>query len=460
MNMATSSSSTTKSSDLYSRLQPWIVSLSSALFFFFVFMQVNMFNALAPALIKTFNIDAAALGRLSASYFYATVLFLIPAGMILDRFSMRRIIIVMMSITVVSTFWFAMAPTFTQAFIARFIVGICGAFCLLSSVRLASRWFPPRRMALIVGLIVTMAMIGGMVAQTPLTIITDSIGWRKSMGYDALLGLFLLMIIVWQVKDHPPGMDAKALAHDVIKWSGLGKAFGKTLMNPQNWLAGLYTSLMNLPVFLLGAAWGVLYLVQIHNFSRKEASLITSMIFFGLIIGSPLIGWISDRLRRRKLPMIICAVISLALIAMIMYVPHISLLGFIVLFFLLGLIISGQIISYALVAESNPASLTGTAEGLASVLIMSGGFTIQLFPLLLDRNWNHLVVNGIPQYSLHDYRSAMMIMPIAFAISLVTALFLRETYCKSLIQNTEETQKSNWDNVHKDSMKQDAISGL
>lgn len=420
--------------------QAWWVTLSSALFFFFVFMQVNMFNALAPALINTFHIDAAALGKLSASYFYATVLFLFPAGMILDRYSTRKIIITAMFVTVACTYWFALAPNFGQAFAARFIVGICGAFCLLSSVRLASRWFPPQRMALVVGLIVTMAMIGGMVAQTPLTVFTDHFGWRKTMVYDATLGLLILFIIFWKVKDHPAGREHLD-AHHALKWVDLGKAIAKTVTNPQNWLAGLYTSLMNLPVFLLGAVWGVLYLTQIHHFSRADASMITSMIFFGLIFGSPLVGWISDRLCKRKLPMISCAIISIALIFLIMYVPHFTFSELIVLFFLLGLVISGQIISYALIAESNPRHLTGAAEGLGSVIIMSGGFTIQVFPMLLDLNWNHSVINQIPQYSLRDFHLALMIMPVAFVLSLIIALMIRETNCKSVETEANSTYR-------------------
>ena len=75
------------------RFQSWVVCFSATLFFFFEFMQINMFNALDTALIKTFHMSAIQLGHLSANYFYATVIFLFPAGMILDRISTRKVII-------------------------------------------------------------------------------------------------------------------------------------------------------------------------------------------------------------------------------------------------------------------------------------------------------------------------------------------------------------------------------
>ena len=132
-------------------LQPWIVCFSAALFFFFEFMQVNMFNALDPALIKTFHMSAIQLGHLSANYFYANVIFLFPAGMILDRISTRKAIVAAMLASVLCTFGFALSHAVWQAEICRFMTGIGGSFCLLSSVRLASRWFDSKQLALVIG---------------------------------------------------------------------------------------------------------------------------------------------------------------------------------------------------------------------------------------------------------------------------------------------------------------------
>jgi hypothetical protein len=36
-------------------------------------------------------------------------------------------------------------------------------------------------MALVVGVVVTMAMVGGILAQTPLALLTQNIGWRMAM---------------------------------------------------------------------------------------------------------------------------------------------------------------------------------------------------------------------------------------------------------------------------------------
>lgn len=212
-------------------------------------------------------------------------------------------------------------------------------------------------------------------------------------------------------------------------------------MNIQNWLAGLFVSLVNLPLMLLGSTWGGFYLTQTQHLSSIDASFVDSLLFFGMIIGSPVVGWISDKARQRKMPMIFGTIASLIIILAIMYLPNLSYDSLAILFFMLGFAISSQIIGYPLVAESNPSILTGTSEGLASVLIMSGGFLIPVFPMLLNLHWNHAMKNGIPQYALHNYHLAFLIMPIAFLIALIAAFLVKETRCRSFEESQEDIKK-------------------
>ena len=128
--------------------------------------------------------------------------------------------------------------------------------------------------------------------------------------------------------------------------------------------------------------------------------------------------------------MIICGFISLLLILLIMFMPQLTVSMSMLLFFLLGFFTSAQIISYPLIAESNSPALTGTAEGIASALIMAGGFTQPFFGWLLDVRWDHTIVNALPIYSKNDYLLAMSIMPIAFVLAILVVFKIKETYCK------------------------------
>ncbi len=408
--------------------QAWVVCLSAALFFFYVFIQMNVFNALDPALIRTFHMPTSELGHLAAAYFYTNVLLLFPAGILLDRLSTKTVIMVSMAIAVIATLLFSMVTSVWQAEMCRALIGVGGAFCLLSNVRLATRWFPPKRMAYVIGIIVTMAMIGGMIAQTPFTLLTDHFGWRHAMLADGLLGCILFAVIAVFVKDFPPGKEKLFQEqHQQLLTIGFWKALFFAIRNWQNWLAGIYASLINLPIFIF-AAWGSLYLVETQHLSRDQASLVISFIFVGMIVGSPFVGWISDYFKRRKTPMVVGAVACLAVVLVIMLIPHLSFIDMIILFFALGFASSSQILGYALVAESNPESITATAEALAATLIMAGGWLIPLFSALLNWHWKHVMQLQIPLYSRSEFEIALSLLPIGFLIALIASLSVTETF--------------------------------
>ena len=314
----------------------------------------------------------------------------------------------------------------------RIFIGLAGAFAFICSAKIAANWFKPERMAFVIGIIVTMAMAGGLVSQTPLTLLSRHYGWRDAMIYVGFLGVIITLLIWIFAKNNPKSYEEaiekqRQELSSIGFWSSLGRVFS----NSQNWFAGLYTSLLNLPTFLLGAIWGIAYLSQVHNFSEILSSGITAMIFIGMAIGSPLFGAVSDRMKKRRLPMIIGAVLCLITILLIMY-TNASAWVYFVLFFCLGFTSGAQVIGYPAVAESNSSSVTGTALAIASTLIMAGGFTETLFGWMMHFEGPFKIVNGIHIYSAHSYSLPMLIMPIAMVVSVIMALLFKETHARSI----------------------------
>lgn len=423
-------SSLTRDHLSFSKIQPWLVCLSAALFFFYEFIQMGMFNSISQELMHDFSINAGQLGFLSATYFYADVIFLLFAGVLVDRMSIRVIILSAMIMVVMSTITFAFSQSFQLAAFSHFVAGIGNAFCFLSCIKLATRWFPSPRLALVIGIIITIAMAGGIVAQTPFAILVHAMGWRTAVLMNAILGAVITLLIYLFVYDYPKQRLHKTIS-EIASHPSVGKSIILALSNKQNSLAGIYTCLLNLPIILLGALWGTLYLTQVHHLQKTQASLVATMVFLGTIIGSPFVGWFSDFIGRRRLLMIWGALLSLFVLIIIMFIPILHFATLLILFLLLGIFTSTQIISYPLIAESNPRHLTGTSTSLASILIMGGGAIFQpLFGWLIDLHWDQTLVQGVPLYSASNYLYGMAIMPIAFVVSLIAACCLRETYCQ------------------------------
>lgn len=399
----------------------WVVCLSAGLFFFYEFFQLNLFDVINQPLRDEFHLDAAALSWMSSTYLWANILFLLPAGLILDRYSTRMVILIAMSICVLSTIGFALTHSFVLACIYHFLSGIGNAFCFLSCVVLVSRWFPPQRQAFVIGCVVTMAFLGGMMAHTPLAYLNEHFGWRNALLIDGGIGIVLVLWILMVVKDKPDEQDSLFAQEKPVL------AFLPALLNKQNWLAGLYTSCLNLPILVLAALWGTSYLQVVFQQSPLAASNIVSLIFFGSMLGCPLMGWLSDHFGRRKPFMLWGAIAASLTLFPLFWGVALSETSLSLLFFALGFFTSTQVISYPLIAESNAAQQTGTATGIASMIIMGGGGIGQII-----FGWLMAYKAGMvsEHYRLADFQFAMLLFPASIFIGFLAAIFVRETFCK------------------------------
>lgn len=401
---------------------PWLVCFAATLFFFYEFIQGNMMASLVDVIMNDYQIKADKIGWLTSIYYVSNVLFLFVAGVVLDRFPIKRVILLAMSLCVISTFIFSWSESYYLTMLCRFLTGIGSAFCFLGPVRLAAQWFPPQRMALVTGAIVTMAMTGGMIAQYPLTLLIKQVGWRAAVHDVGMVGLAMLILMALWIKEKPQ----KKHHEDAEAHLSIINTAKKVYFNPLFLRAALYTSLMNMAIAVFGAMMGTAYLEKRLMLGAEQASLINSILFFGAIIGGPVIGAISDKSGKRLLPMKIGALLSLLVALMALYLP-IPYSMMMVLFFLLGFFTSAQVISYALVAENSPPAITATAVSVISILTQGGYILYQnLFTQLLVHYNGTGTETAASDYSLTAYQHAGLILPVGLVIALLVILNLKD----------------------------------
>lgn len=406
------------------RYLPWIVCFTASLFFAYELIQLHMLNAIAPMLLKDLSLSATQFGYLGATYLLADVIFLLPAGIILDRFSTRKVILTALLFCIVGTFLFSIANSFLVACLSHFLSGIGNAFCFLSCMILVSRWFEKERQALVIGLMITMGMLGAFLAQTPFSYLAQAFSWRQTLVLDGCIGLLIALLVVIFVRDHPSiNIRSKEKTSSPSYFHSLKLA----ISNKQNIASGLYTGFMNLPLMVISAVWGSLFLVQVHQFSLTNASFIVSMIAMGTIVGSPFFGWFSDRIGQRRPLMIGGAFAAVLVFSAILLVPVSSYSLFLALFFLLGFVTSSQVLGYAIITESNHPSVTGISQGIAAVIIMGFAMIMQPFSgWLIDLQWNGQMLNGNPIYQYSDFVRSFMIFPVGFIASLFLSISIQE----------------------------------
>jgi MFS family permease len=412
----------------------WFVTLSGATFFFYEFIQMNMFNSLSLSFEKSFTLTALQLGVVSAFYFIADSILLYPAGVLVDRFSSRRVLIIGMLMCIGASFSISCATNAWFLVLGRMLAGTASAFCLVTILRLASQWFPMSKMAEVTGVVITFGMIGGAVSQTPLVWLIHWVGWRHALQYIALMGVVFLVLIVCVVKDAPKHKRFAPLQSDdpslyVPFWAGLWFM----MKNKYNWLSGMYIASMNLPIMILAGLFGTQYLVQADGFTVEHASSASMMIFIGTIVGSSVFGFLTDRLKQHRMPMLVSAVLAFILFVVIIYLPHLTYETAVILFFLLGLITAAQIIGYPVARETNPQHRVGSAMGFISVMIMGAAGLLQpVVGWALKIGWDGKVLDGVHQYTVSDYRHALWVLVLGFVVSIYCAWRLPETYAKEL----------------------------
>ena len=404
----------------------WCVILAATLFSFYGQIQINLFNAISADLVQELNFNIKQLGYLVTFYFYGDILFLLPAGVLLDRFSVRKLLLVAFTASVVATCVFAMTSTFWLMSTARFIIGVACAFPMAAVMKLASRWFMSRQMALVIGVVGVVSTFGGVIAQTPLILLTKSLGWRYAVQIIATLGVILIVIQYFVVRDKPKELEKNGIEEQAqLKQLGLWNSLGIVITNKQNWLSGIYISLVNLPAFIFGA-WGTAYLTQARHLTPIQATAVTTMFFVGTIIGSPVVGLISDKAKSRKLPMIVGAILSFVALLTVMFSPDVPLWMLDCQFLFLGFAISVQIIGYPVITESNPRIFTAIATGIGSTLVMAGGMLIPVFVWLLDWSSSSVVVENVATYSLADFTRANYLMLIGLIVALLVSLLIKD----------------------------------
>lgn len=418
----------------------WLILVVPAAIYFF-----SYFHRIAPAvvaadLMRTFSITAAALGNLAAIYPYVFVLMALPAGSLADTLGPRRTLALGATTMGIGAALFGLAPVFGVAYVARLLVGLGASVILISFLRLAAEWFRPDEFATISGWGQTVGNVGALVAASPLAMLVEAIGWRQSFVMIGAVTLLLGLAALLFVRDRPEAMGLAPVnpgrAGGAPSLAEVLRGIPGVLANPWTWppvlaTTGVYASL----IAFLGL-WGVPYLNQVYGLPRVEAANYASLLALGIVVGAPLVGWLSDRwLRLRRLPFVAFTAIYAACWAFLvlpgeMRLP-VTLLG--PFFFLMGFASSGLVVVWSCVREVNDPAHVGIAIGFCNMPVFLGFALMQwLTGAILDRWWEGLIVGGARFYPASAYRAAFTLCLGVSLAALVLACLVKETRCQNI----------------------------
>lgn len=413
----------------YSKYLPWLVWTIAALFYGYEFCLQASIGVMVPDLMRDFQVTAGALGMLSSLYFYAYAGMQIPAGLLFDYLGPRRLLSFAIITCSLGAFCFAMSHSFTIAAIGRMLIGLGSAFAALGCMTLAANWFAPRQFSILTGLLLTMGMSGAIMGGKPLAGLVLELGWRQTLLEFALLGIGLSLLLWLVVRDHPTQETLRRQAEPTLP---LIPALLKVLKNKNNWMTSLYAGLMFAPTMAIADLWGVPFLMTQYSIGRPEAAELNSLIFLGWVVGSPLLGFISDHTGRRKPVLYTGSIFTLVCLSGLLYIPQ-SLFSAGILLFGFGFFSSGFLPAFSMMREHNPRHIRSTALGFMNCLNMIGGAILQqLIGYLLDLRWQGALVDGIRSYQTENYIYALSTVTAVVVIAIALLPFVKESYGRDI----------------------------
>lgn len=129
-------------------------------------------------------------------------------GMLTDRFGPRLVYSVLLAVCSIPCFMFALADTFLQAAVARFLIGFIGAGFVIG-IRLVSEWFPHNQLGTAEGIYGGWGNFGSAAAAFSLPTLAIMFGgengWRYATAITGLMSLLFSVVFYLNVTDTPKG---------------------------------------------------------------------------------------------------------------------------------------------------------------------------------------------------------------------------------------------------------------
>src|SRR3954463_5124871 len=220
-------------------------------------------------LMRDLAIGPEALGALTGAFFFGFSAMQIPCGVLFDYFGPRRTVACMLILATIGAAIFTLAPSWPVLLTRRGLMGAGFGVMLIGSMVVISRWFPPDRFSTLVAMVLSIGLLGNLVATTPLAWASQAVGWRVVFGA-VVVFIALATIGVWLVvRDAPPG-------HPFLD---------RTPEAPRQLLQGLIEVLSNVrlwPIlamnfcnyactFTVQGLWGGAFLREVHGLSPIQA---------------------------------------------------------------------------------------------------------------------------------------------------------------------------------------------
>jgi MFS family permease len=386
-----------------------------AVYYFYQYVLRSAPSVMIPELTAAFDVNALGVSAIVGMFYYGYSPFSLVAGAALDRFGARRVVPIGAALVGIGALLFGTGSV-AAANVGRFLQGAGGVFALVGAVYLITRHFPASLAASFIGATQMFGMAGGSAGQFLVgPMIKGGLPWGQFWVYAGVVGLALsaclLMLLPSETRAPSTGGSA-----------GVMRSLKTVFVNPQSILCGLISGLLFIPTTIFGMTWGVRFLQEARGREYEAAVVLAATMPLGWMIGCPLLGFISDRLGRRKPVILGGSVVLLGVLAWILFGDPSILRGHVV-GILMGVASGAAMLPYTVIKEANPPELGGSATGVINFINFT--FSALLGPVFGSRLVQEL--GDDETMGLAHYQAGFQPLLYGIGLAIVLTWFLKET---------------------------------
>jgi MFS family permease len=341
----------------------------------------------------------------------------IPAGLLLDRFGSRAMIVAGALIMASGQMTLALTEELPLAIAARALVGVGDAFTFISVLRLVPRWFTPKRVPLITQLTGITGQLGQVLSAVPFLALLDARGWTTAFISAAALGVLSAVLTLALVRNAPRGTAVIAQKVSVRGSLGNVKAVAKRPGTRLGFFAHMGTQ-FSITVFAL--MWGIPYLTTAQGLSPGLAGGLLTISVVAIVLSGVVIGLLTGRFPARRSRLVLFIMGSNALMwTIILLLPGPAPLWLLIM---LVVVVSiggpGSVIGFDFARTFNPSSMLGTAQGMVNM----GGFIASL----LVMQAMGVIIDAMGGYSFESFRVAWTVQYAVWIVATIGILVNRK----------------------------------
>jgi len=328
----------------------------------------------ADVLQRDLGISTDGLAALTGAFPAAFALTMLPVGVALDRYGVKPTALALLAIAAVGSALGAVATGPWSMLLAQVVLGIGCSGMLMCPMTYAAKNLPPQKFGLWGGLIQAFGNTGMLLSASPLAVLVDHAGWRSgylACGALAIAAAIAVVAVVREVRTPPQARRSAAEdAHDVI---ALG--LSRDIRGPMVITFASFAAVLG-----VRGLWGGPWLMEMKGLARVPAGHVLLACTVALIIGPVIAGVLERRFQRHRRALLAAGHLgAAATILLLVAGGHLGwgVASDVALLFAFGLLISSQVICFALVRAAVAPERVGRALSAMNFSFFGGAAVLQ-----------------------------------------------------------------------------------